>query len=119
MMLDEHAAFRRFLLSWKTPDYIKGSSRFGVTPWCHPEFREANTQYQASLSEAGDLIKAMADVDKRALWRGTAQDFLNALSPRLRLNGWDNVKLGKGLMKIHDKRPDLVDPKLRNGTSWY
>jgi hypothetical protein len=117
-LLAEHAAFRRFLLDYKIPAYVKGGSRFGVKPFCHPEFEES-TVYQAELSEAGDLVRALAEHDAHTLWKGTATEFLVQLGTD-KGRGWDNVKLGRALTKIHaNGRPDLVSYAAWHGTTRY
>lgn len=118
VLMGELAHFRRFLLDWRTPGYLEGSSRYGVKTFTHPEF-SGETLYSAELSEAGDLIAELAKHVSDVMWTGTAQEFLNELEPFMKLHGWDNVKVGRGLTLIFRSHPELVDKKSRCGTFVY
>jgi hypothetical protein len=119
VLMSELAHFRRYLLEWKTPEHLVGSSRFGVKTFTHPEFG-GTTLYSAQLADAGDLIVEMAKHTTNVMWSGTATDFLIQLSSFVHVHNWDNVKLGRGFTRIHEiPRPDLVDKKWRCGTHVY
>ena len=119
-MLTEHAAFRRFLLEYEIPEHVKGGSRYGVKTFTHPEFR-GGTLYTAEIADVGDLIVDLAERTTDVVWCGTATEFLRAWESKVgrRIVGWDNVKIGRGLTKVFEDHPNLVDKKQRNGTYVY
>ena len=120
-MLAEHAALRRFLLDNRIPDHIKGGSRYGVRTFCHPEFATAVTEYDAELSEIGDLIAIMAGMSAHAVWKGRATAFFDeiAMTNKTAALGWDGKKVGRALTQLHRDHGDWVDVSPRNGSSWY
>jgi hypothetical protein len=118
VLMSELAHFRRFLLDWRTPGYLEGSSRYGVKTFTHPEF-SGETLYSAELSEAGDLIVELSKYVPNVMWTGTAQEFLNELGTFVKVYGWDNVKVGRGLTRIFQSHRELVDKKSRCGTFVY
>lgn len=75
--------FARFLVEWKTPDPIRGNSRFGVASYIDPAIVAAafDNGPRASIAELVDWFvkQVRVDIPSSLFWQGTLTEFQTAV----------------------------------------
>ena len=104
----ELADFAQFLLGHRIPEELKGSARFSIKPYHHPELLEL-AQDMGPASATEDLVNAWreshfpkdAEGEERNTWRGTPTKLVKSMRDYdFDVSGRSADSLGRGLMRL-------------------